>query len=312
MPVNTYGRQVVLPVTNKSGGAIIAGDVVVVDTANNDAFTTTTTAATTNIVGVAQESIASNATGRVLFAGYAALVNVNASVTRGHYGATHTAAKQAASLGASRAAGSFCQFLTGGTTPDAVVFPTDLGGGTGLTDPMTTRGDIIVRNASNVTARLALPATGKVFASDGSDVIGKYPPGYEFDAVEHAGVGVTATSAGTATTVITANAVTFDGSTRICLEFFSPHIQPSDGTGARTLYFLVYDGGSNAYAIGDFYSPNAVTVLAGVMSVCFTPSAAAHTYSVRAYLSSGGGATAYVVASSAGGSSANRLRLLAA
>lgn len=41
---------------------------------------------------------------------------------------------------------------------------------TGLTDPMTTRGDIIIRNASNVSARLAVGAAGKFLSSDGTDV----------------------------------------------------------------------------------------------------------------------------------------------
>lgn len=45
-----------------------------------------------------------------------------------------------------------------------------LGSGSGLTDPMTTRGDIIVRNASNVTARLAKGAADTFLHSDGTDV----------------------------------------------------------------------------------------------------------------------------------------------
>jgi len=161
MPANTYGRQVVVPLTNKSGGAVALGDVVIVDTGNNDAFTTTTSAAFTGGIGVVQETIANNAIGRVLLSGYTSLVNVNASVTRGHWGATHTVAKQAADASA-RGAGTFCQFLTGGTTPDAIVYPPDLAAAA-LTDPMTTRGDIIVRNASNVTARLAAGAANTVF-----------------------------------------------------------------------------------------------------------------------------------------------------
>ena len=40
----------------------------------------------------------------------------------------------------------------------------------GISDPMTTRGDIIVRNSSNVTARLAIGTSGKVLSSDGTDV----------------------------------------------------------------------------------------------------------------------------------------------
>lgn len=40
----------------------------------------------------------------------------------------------------------------------------------GFADPMTTRGDIIVRNASNVTARLAKGGSGTYLGSDGTDV----------------------------------------------------------------------------------------------------------------------------------------------
>lgn len=47
---------------------------------------------------------------------------------------------------------------------------TQITSGSGLTDPMTTRGDIIVRNASNVTARLGIGAAGKILSSDGTDV----------------------------------------------------------------------------------------------------------------------------------------------
>lgn len=45
-----------------------------------------------------------------------------------------------------------------------------LGSGAGFADPMTTRGDIIVRNASNVTARLAKGAADTFLQSDGTDV----------------------------------------------------------------------------------------------------------------------------------------------
>src|SRR4051812_42144264 len=96
---NTYGRQVVAPLTNKSGGGVIAGDVVVIGTANNDAFTTTTSAGFTGGIGIAQETIADNATGRVLLSGYAALVNVTASVTRQNFGTTSTTVKKAVDAG---------------------------------------------------------------------------------------------------------------------------------------------------------------------------------------------------------------------
>jgi hypothetical protein len=118
---NIFGRQVVLPLTNKSGGSVAAGDVVVIDTDNDASFETTTTGGETRGIGIAQETIANNAVGRVLVSGYAALVNVAASVTRGHYGKTHTVAKQATSQ-SSRGTGTFCQFITGGATPEAMLF----------------------------------------------------------------------------------------------------------------------------------------------------------------------------------------------
>jgi hypothetical protein len=95
--------------------------VVIIDTTNDGAFTTTTTGRSEVTVGVAQETIASNATGRILLAGYAALVNVPASVTRGHYVETHTVAKQATG-NSTRRSGSFGQFRTGGTTPTATLW----------------------------------------------------------------------------------------------------------------------------------------------------------------------------------------------
>ncbi len=167
---NIYGRQVILPLTNKSGGGVIAGDVVIVDTTNNSAFTTTTSAGFTGGVGIAQETIASNATGRVLTQGYAALVNVNASVTRGNFGKTHTVAKQATDAGASRGTGTFCQFLTGGTTPIGLVYPVDLLGSS-LTNPMSAQDDIIIGGSSGTPTALVKGNAGAYLAMGNGHVI---------------------------------------------------------------------------------------------------------------------------------------------
>ena len=48
---------------------------------------------------------------------------------------------------------------------------------TGFTDPMTTRGDIIYRNASNVTSRLGIGGAGTFLSSDGTDVSWQTPSG---------------------------------------------------------------------------------------------------------------------------------------
>lgn len=165
-----FGRSVIVPLTNKSGGGVIAGDVVILDSANNTSFTTTTSAGVTTPIGVAQETIASNATGRVLVEGYAALVNVNASVTRLHYGKTHTVAKQATDAGASRVSGTFCCFLSSGTTPDALIYPVDLAGAA-LTNPMSNQDDIIIGGAAGAPAQLVKGSAGARLAMGNGHVI---------------------------------------------------------------------------------------------------------------------------------------------
>lgn len=123
--LDVQGRRTILYATNKSGGAVAKGDLVVGDGSNDEGFTTTTTAGLiTAWVGVVIEDngIASNMAGRVCVQGYVSLVTPNASVTRGHFGKTHTVAKQVTDAGASRVTGVFCQFLTSGTTPSAILF----------------------------------------------------------------------------------------------------------------------------------------------------------------------------------------------
>lgn len=143
--------------TNKSGGAVTHGDVVVIDPDNNEAFETTTTAAETRLVGIAQEDIASNATGWVLLAGYAELVTPTASVTRGHYGFTSTTAKKASGA-AARTVGAFCQFLKGGTEPSAILFgPPDKGSG-----------HTVKENGTLLTARSGLNFGSGIVATDDS------------------------------------------------------------------------------------------------------------------------------------------------
>lgn len=47
----------------------------------------------------------------------------------------------------------------------------------GFSDPMTTRGDVIIRNASNATDRLAVGTNGQVLTSDGTDISWQTPSG---------------------------------------------------------------------------------------------------------------------------------------
>lgn len=160
---------------------------------------------------------------------------------------------------------------------------------TGLADPMTTRGDSIYRNSSNVTDRLALPAAGQVIGRSGSDLGAIYPPGYEFDYVQGTGdVNVTGTNDAGANTVLTGNAVTYDGSTAIVIHFYSP--QCFFDANGRNLIISLWDSGTEIGRLANLIAP---TITGGDHRVSvkvekrITPSAAAHTYIIKAHTNAG-------------------------
>ncbi len=243
------GRAVIVTKTNKSGGALAKGDVVVVDSANDNAVTTTTAGATTVTVGVVvvENGIANNASGRVQFGGHVALVNVNASVTRGHYGATHTVAKQATDAGASRVVGTCMIFTTGGTTPEADLFTQpDASSATGnmATDALwDAKGDMALGTGANTGAKLTAGANGKVptYASgETTGMIPAFPPGYELDYAEiTSNVSVTGND-GAPTTLITGNSVTWDGGAYM-VECFSPVAIPQATANAALRLWIWVD-----------------------------------------------------------------------
>lgn len=145
------GRSNVVTLTNKSGGALVAGDVCVIDTSNDEAATTTTSAASVLKVYIAAESIANNAAGKFYSAGFCPLVTPSASTTRGRYLFTHTVAKQAAES-ATYGAGAFGVILKSGTTPSVWLFgSTAQGSGGGIARSGSTTDDhLAVWNGSNV------------------------------------------------------------------------------------------------------------------------------------------------------------------
>lgn len=159
---------------------------------------------------------------------------------------------------------------------------------TGLSDPMTTRGDMIYRNASNVSDRLALPAAGQVIGRSGSDLGAIYPPGHEFDYVAFtAPVSVTAT-ADPATTIVTANAVSYDGSTPIIIEFGCPYVDTPANTGDLTMLKL-YDGSTEGQYIARWQTPAAAMMRTPCYArIRITPSNGSHTYSIRGVVTNAG------------------------
>lgn len=112
-----------------------------------------------------------------------------------------------------------------------------------------------------------------------------------------AAVTVTATTEATANTAVTAGAVSLDGSTKIKIEFFCYCAAPPIASSA-VMQFWLYDGSTSLGTIGQINSPAAGSTpdfLPVHLDRRFTPSAASHTYSIRASVNAGTG-TLYAAA----------------
>ncbi len=161
-------------------------------------------------------------------------------------------------------------------------------------------GDIVQGTGANAAAKLSAGLTGQVLKSAGAAAANAwaYPPGYEFDYVGiTSNVSITATTQATANTVVTGNAVTYDGSTVVIIEFFSAFAKPASSA-AADMTIVLYDGAS---AVGNMGYQTAESTNAAYLPlslrVRLTPSNAAHTYSIRAFVSTGTG----VVGANSGG-----------
>lgn len=111
-------------------------------------------------------------------------------------------------------------------------------------------------------------------------------------------VSPTATTEATANTIVTGAAKTYSGTLIVVLEFFAPRVRPDDSSNAQ-MVFSLWDGSTDTGQIA--YVGNPPSATSPQHSVYgkrrFTPSAATHTYSIRAHVSAG---TGYVGAGAGG------------
>lgn len=108
-------------------------------------------------------------------------------------------------------------------------------------------------------------------------------PGQEFDyeQITSNPSGITATTEGTSQVVISGNSVYYDGS-RVKLSFFVPKLSSS---ASLTVTFVVY---RDTTVVGQVFGGTINTTLQGLEFEVFdTPAAGAHTYEVKAFVSSG-------------------------
>lgn len=174
-----------------------------------------------------------------------------------------------------------------------------------MSNPMTTAEDVIVGGASGAPGRLAIGSVGDVLTvSAGTAVSWAAPAGsttgtpYEVDYAEKtSSTSITATTEGGADTIVTGGTVAFDGSTVAIIEFFAPYITGSSAGATTTL--VLYDGASSVGKLGIKKGTASAPDYDPVHPIVrITPSNASHTYSVRAYVSTGSG----TVGGAAGGS----------
>ena len=159
-------------------------------------------------------------------------------------------------------------------TDDAGVATAVGGGGSGN----------VATDAIWTTAGKVAVATGTATATE------QWPPGREFDYVQITSpVAITASSEATANTVVTGSAVAYDGSTAVIIEFYAPDAY-ADNVATVDLYFYLYDGSSSIGWIGTMRSETTNRSFQTVYLMRrLTPSAATHTYSIRAANSAGAG-----------------------
>lgn len=103
-------------------------------------------------------------------------------------------------------------------------------------------------------------------------------------------VSVTATTEGTANSVVSLGAITYEA-VEHRFSFFSPSCRPDTGAAGRTLTFVLLDSTTVVYGIwGRMAAPAAAAANAPVsLEARFTPTAGSHTYNVRAFVSAGTG-----------------------
>lgn len=177
-------------------------------------------------------------------------------------------------------------------------------GGSVATDAIwDTKGDLAVATAADTASKLAVGSDGDVLTADSGETTGMKwdTPAAggttEYDYVERTtSLTVTATSEGTAQAVIDGNSVSYDGSTRIKIEFYAVY---ADCTSGQTLVILLVE---DSTVKGWLAQINNIVAMGGIKGERYlTPSNASHTYHIKAF-KTGGTAT---IEGGAGGSVAN-------
>lgn len=156
-----------------------------------------------------------------------------------------------------------------------------------LLDEADAKGDLLIASGADAYDNLAVGGNGKVLVADSTQTLGMkwdYPPGYALDRATAvtSDANITGTTSGSPTTVITGNAVTYDG-TAVWIRFSCYALQRGTGT----IHVGVYKDGSLLNEVG--LQTVSGIVPGGTLRLRDTPAAGSHTYSVRAWVDAGTG-----------------------
>lgn len=166
----------------------------------------------------------------------------------------------------------------------------------GVTSLDTITGAITLVAGANVTISDNSPAAGQI-------TIAATPGAGGFSVVDYveftASVNITATTEGTAQTVVTGGGFTADGTSHYLLECFSPGAHPASTVNA-VLDIAFFEGATDLGRAVYVTPTNGQMQTPLYMARRFVPSAGSHTYKVAAWVSSGTG----VVAAGTGGANA--------
>lgn len=97
---------------------------------------------------------------------------------------------------------------------------------------------------------------------------------------------ISSTNSASPTNIISGNAKTYDGSTRVKIEFYSPII--SENT-SSSVSFVLYDGSTAVGIIANIYASSGQINTPCKVDYILTPTAGSHTYHIKGYVASGSG-----------------------
>lgn len=207
-------------------------------------------------------------------------------VTDADWDAAHAGTLPAASVSVADSGSNFT-----GTDVEAVLAELAAGGPGGSSDAA----DIDIVDAGGYFTGTDVEAALQELGAGGGGVGGNA----ELDYVQITSpVTITGANEAGATTVVTGNPVTYDGSTEIILEFYCPYL--AFGTSTTSILAWLYDGSTSIGAMGAMSGTAATEGIPFYARAKITPSAGSHTYGVRMSRDSGSASTANASAGGAG------------